>query len=442
MKATARRLIESPLVRSTLLVAALGLVAKSVSLLKDMLVVSRFGLGRDMDQFTLALNVLSFPVSLLAGNLGTAFIPVYVGLLGRGMNDRAVWLQRRIMTILLSGLTVSALILLVAAPLWVPRLVPGWSKPDQSHFLILLAILLPILPLSGGILFFGACLQGQRRFKGAALSPAMNTMLVVGLLCLPLCMRIQHLAVWVGIGALAEFILLKTLLGKSENQEKDDTSLRIVGRLYLPSIGAGLFMSTTTLVDMMVAALLPAGAVGTLAYANKIPTVIISLSATALATTVFPSFSHLASLKQWEQLKAQALKAIKFAVAGGVLLVLAVGILTPWLIRILFQRGALQASQAHTIASVQIVYLLQVPFYIGAVLSVRLLQSLQEHRLNFIGTILNGLVNLALDLVFLPYMGAAGIALSTVCVYVLSFAFLATCAFTVLNRRQLQEQAP
>jgi hypothetical protein len=85
-----RSLKDNELVRATLTVASLGLVVKVVALVKEMVVAAHFGVSREMDIFTLAVSVVSLPVSLIAGK-GTAqcnVAPIAAGNDDPGLADR------------------------------------------------------------------------------------------------------------------------------------------------------------------------------------------------------------------------------------------------------------------------------------------------------------------------------------------------------------------
>lgn len=116
--------------------------------------------------------------------------------------------------------------------------------------------------------------------------------------------------------------------------------------------------------------------------------------------------------------------------------------LSPWLVKLLFHRGSFGLDEVNNVASVQSIYFLQIPFYIGCIIIVRVIFALKQHRINLYGTIINGVLNFGLDLAFLPSMGVRGIALSTVCVYIVSFVFLAIAAHRLIRVREAAEAKP
>lgn len=443
-----RSIKASGLVRATFTVASLGLLMKIFGMAKDMLVASRFGVGREMDIYTLAFSIASFPLGLLAGNLREAFIPVYVGLRSQGAYSEAWHLHHAVRRRLVMGMALLGLLIALTVPLWSPLMVPTWSVADRARLHWVLIVLLVTLPQGGAVLFIGSVLQGQNRFTPPALTPVLPTMAVIaGLLVLPHSWGAFQLGTGLVLGGVLEMSVLLWILRRfdpmpGENERVNPAeSLRVVGHLYLPAIGAGLFMATTPLVDMVIAAWLPPGAISTLAYANKIPAVVILISG-ALGTTISPTFSHLAGLGQWTKLRAKATQAFVLVLGATLLMTPVLCLASPFLVKILFHRGSFGMDQVRLVSSVQTIYFLQIPLFVPSILSVRLIQALRQQRIILYGTILSAGLNLGLDLAFLPILGARGIALSTVFVYLGALIFLTTWAHRLLKERENESPRP
>ena len=437
-----KRLSGSALVRATLGVAGLGLGVKLVALLKDMAVASRLGVSREMDTFSLAFGFASLLVSLFAGNLNAAFIPSYARL-GASCNHstaRALYqiLRRRL------GLALGLLSLGLAATsvLWVPWLTPRWSVADQTHLRHLLFLLLAWVPLAGAALLSAAALQGEERFTAPALLPALSSLAILGTLALSTTRSAFPLGWGVLIGASAEMLALAWVLRRyaPPREAVGSTALRealpTVGRQYLPTLAAGLLINTTPLVDYAIAGWLPPGAIATLAYASKVPAVALTLSAGALGTTLLPALSRMAGEEQWAAIRRLVLQASLLAFGAGTLGALLLGACSPRIVHLLFQRGAFGAEQVPEVSGVQVLYLLQLPFALGSTVMVRLISALQGNHLLLWGTIISAMLNVGLDLLFLPRLGARGISLSTTCVAAVACAFLSFWALRLLRSRE------
>ena len=94
------------------------------------------------------------------------------------------------------------------------------------------------------------------------------------------------------------------------------------------------------------------------------------------------------------------------------------------IVRILLQRGSFSAENTHLVAQIQACFALEIPFYIGCILVVRLLSSMRNNTIIMWGSACNLIVNISLNYLLMQWFGVVGIALSTSFVYLFSFVFL------------------
>ena len=106
------------------------------------------------------------------------------------------------------------------------------------------------------------------------------------------------------------------------------------------------------------------------------------------------------------------------------------------IVDILFVHGAFTAHDARTVSQVQALYLLQIPFYMVAIVGVRTLAALKRNQV--LALITGGMVvaNLVTDLMFVHLFGIPGIALSTSCVYVCSSTAVFVATAKILRARE------
>src|SRR5205814_1540824 len=99
-------------------------------------------------------------------------------------------------------------------------------------------------------------------------------------------------------------------------------------------------------------------------------------------------------------------------------------ILSHFVVGALYERGAFSSDDTSLVSGVQTMLALQIPFYLGGILLVRVVASLRANRILLWGSALNVCVNVALNWLFMSFMGVRGIALSTSIVYFISFVFV------------------
>jgi putative peptidoglycan lipid II flippase len=97
------------------------------------------------------------------------------------------------------------------------------------------------------------------------------------------------------------------------------------------------------------------------------------------------------------------------------------------IIRVLFERGAFLASDTETVAQIQRLFALQIPFYVLGMIGVRLLSATGANRILMWISIANFVTNIVGNYICMQIWDVAGIALSTSIVYMLSCAALYIC---------------
>jgi peptidoglycan biosynthesis protein MviN/MurJ (putative lipid II flippase) len=184
-------------------------------------------------------------------------------------------------------------------------------------------------------------------------------------------------------------------------------------------------MSFVVIVDMFAAVHLGTGSIATLGYANRILALIIGLGGTAISRATLPVFALAESGRDAKENMHQiALRWVGVMLAIGVIAVISVWWLAPVAVRILFERGAFTAEDTRAVSEVLLYGAVQLPFYFAALVLVSSLASRGMHRLIAIGAVINLVVKLGGNYLFVPLLGVNGILLATGLMYLVSFFLL------------------
>jgi putative peptidoglycan lipid II flippase len=210
-----------------------------------------------------------------------------------------------------------------------------------------------------------------------------------------------------------------------------DTHLSEVAGQYAPMIAAAFLMCSTALVDQSMAAMLPSGSVASLNYGNRIISLPISITSTALSTAVIPYFSKMVAREDWTTLRHTLKQYLGLIFAFTIPLTGLIILFSEPIVQILLQRGSFTANDTHLVAQIQACYAFQIPFYIASILVVRLISAMRNNQILMWGSGSNLIVNIGLNYLFMQWLGVPGIALSTS--GVLCFSFFYLCFFA--NKR-------
>jgi len=188
---------------------------------------------------------------------------------------------------------------------------------------------------------------------------------------------------------------------------------REVAGQYGPVLLSSVVASGGLLVDQSMAAMLPAGSVSALVYANRFVAVLLSLSAGAVSTGIVPYLSRMIAHGDWnacrQTLRTWARLTAFVSVPVAVLLIAGA---RP-LVRVAFEHGRFGARDTTVVASVLAMYAIQIPFFVISRVYYRFVVAMRRTDLILYCGILNLGLDIVLNLVLMRWMGIAGIALAT-----------------------------
>jgi putative peptidoglycan lipid II flippase len=367
----------------------------------------------------------------VGGSLNSALVPAYVEARERRGPEAA---QRLLSTTMALSVTLLVTLALALAAL-IPALLPLLSGSFTGAKLVLTRelcwLLLPCIVVAGTTMTWAAVLNAHQRFAPSAfaglLVPAAAMIAVLafggrwGVHALALGMFGGYCAeaAWVGAALRRLGVSIVPRLGEIT------PAVRQVIRQYAPMAAGMLVMNTNPLIDSIMAARLAPGSVASLGYGNKLVAFGMGIGSVSLSSAVFPLFASLAASRDWARLA----RTIRLYV--GIVLVLTIpvtlagiGLSVP-IVRLLFERGAFTPADTWSVARIQALYLLQIPFHLTGMLFVRFASATGANRVLMWVSILSALVNVGGNYVLSLFFGAAGIALSTSVVYAFTFTFLA-----------------
>jgi len=420
-------------------VAFFAFVAKLLGATKEFVVAHEFGISDQVDAFGLALTFPAFAISLIGGSLNAALVPAYVDVRQREGQDGAQRLFSAVMVLSLALLVLAALLTAALVPTVLP-LVSSRFTPGKLRLTAHLSyLLIPTIVIAGTSMTCAAVLNAHERFgPPSAAGLAVPLVSIAALVGFGRASGIQALAVGVVVGYCAEaFFLVRAV-------RREGLSIvprwggftpavrKLVGQ-FAPMVAGALVMGSNPVVDSVMAARLDPGSVASLGYGGKLVAFAMGIGSMSLGAAIFPHFSRLASMQDWDGL-ARTIRAYALVVLAITIPATLVAIaLSEPIVRILYERGAFGRADTVRVALVQALYLIGVPFFLTSLVFVRFLSATARNSVLMRGAILNCCVNVVGNVVLSRYLGPAGIALSTSVVYTVSFVFLGWCTWRRLG---------
>ena len=391
---------------------ALSLLPKVLVVGKDVAVAFYFGAGQALDVYLMAFVLIGMPVSIIVVALQTTLIPALVG----KPNEAAAGLLGGALKLALTALLLALPLWLLALPFALATLYPAAAETTRSTLLQACYWLIPYYFLHGiNLLLYGA-LQAKKTFWVNAVLPGVFPIAIIAALGYAQQADIRALLIGTVTGSLLECIVLYTMLTRGNAIKWRNTAgsgLRPVFITALPLMIGAIASSFSPMVEQMIAFKLGPGAVSLLSYGSKVPAALSTLMVTAIGIVMLPHFADLVAARQWRESRTLHWLLSGILLAIGIF-VAAVGIFfAEEIVRLLFQRGAFSAADSQLAADVMRIYLLQLPFLLAAMVSLRTLAAMGKTIAMTSIAATQLLVASSLAYLFSRYFGVAGVAMGT-----------------------------
>ncbi|MGB7548909.1 MAG: lipid II flippase MurJ [Terracidiphilus sp.] len=411
-------------------VTAAGILVKIVATFKEFTVAGVYGRSDAMDAFFAAALIPGLLINLISESMNQALVPTLVRVTEQEGRERAQQLLSSAMLWTTLLLTAAAAVMGLFARGFFPLIASHFGAAKLNLAVHLFYGLLPVVVLTGIASNCTAVLNTVDRFALPAVAPVATPLAII--VCAPL------LSPRLGIWAMVYATLAGALIHAAWVAWMMDTrgyrfrlrwhgmneATREVAHQYGPVLLSGVVASGGLLVDQSMAAMLPAGSVSALVYANRFVSVVVTLLAGAVSSAVVPYFSSMVarkdwagcrhSVRTWAWLTALASTPIAAGLIFGAHL----------LIRVTFQHGAFGARDTAVVTPVLAMYAIQIPFFVCSRVFYRFLVAMRRTDLIFYCGLLNLGLDIVLNLVLMRWLGVAGIALATSLWTVSTFFFL------------------
>lgn len=297
---------------------ALGILGSRIAgLIRQRVFAHYFGLQSDAaDAFMAAFRIPNVLQNLFGeGALSASFIPVYASLLAKDEKPEATRVAGTVAALL--GLATSVLVLLgvLATPLLIDLIAPGFHGEKRALTITLVRILFP----GAGLLVLSAwclgILNSHRRFLLSYSAPVLwNVTMIATLTIFGTRASLPRLAEWLAWGSVAgsalQFIVQLPVVWKLVPAlrltfDTVSASVRTVIRNFGPVFVSRGVVQISAYVDALLASLLPTGAVTALANAQTLYTLPVSLFGMSVSAAALPAMSGVADAGQSEALRAR-----------------------------------------------------------------------------------------------------------------------------------------
>ena len=339
----------------------LGLFAfgsQLLALVRDRMLAHQFGAGAELDLYYAAFKLPDLLYVLFASTLSVYVLIPFVSTKqhhedGEGARN----LLSQIFSLFLLAYTVLALVLLVSAPWYVPKLFPGLAT-DAKTLVLLMQILL-LQPLFLGVSsLFGVVTQLGHRFVLYAISPLVyNLGIIFGISVLYPIMGLTGLAYGVVLGAfchmLVQYPLVKgSALAFSFTRHLSWQTILAVLKVSIPRAATLAMQQIVLLVFVSIASVMTVGSVAVFQFAFNLQSVPLAIIGASYSIAAFPLLADYFASNRLDEFRSHIISALRHIIFWSVPAIGLIIVLRAQMVRVVLGSGSFDWSDTKLTAAV------------------------------------------------------------------------------------------
>jgi len=410
--------------RSIATVGGYTMASRVLGFVRDILIAAILGAGAGADAFFVAFKLPNFFRRLFAeGAFNAAFVPLFTRRLAADGKPAARDFAADVLSVMVVTLFCFVTVAQIAMPLVMLGFAPGFAAtPEKFDLTVELArITFPYLLFISLVAHLGGVLNSLGRFAAAAATPILlNVFLIAALTGLSSHTATPGHALAFGVAAagIVQFLFLIVACHRAGirfHLPRPRLTPRVKGLLVLmlPGVvGAGV-VQINLLIDVVIASLLPTGAVSFLYYADRVHQLPLGVVGVAVSTALLPLLARQLRAGETEAAAGSMNRAVELALLLTVPAAAALVVIAHPVIAVLFQRGAFDPAIGEATAWALVAYASGLPAYVLIKVYGPGFFAREDTVTPVRIAILCVVVNLVLNLALMGPLGHVGIALAT-----------------------------
>lgn len=411
------------LVKAMATVAGMTGLSRIAGFVRDVLTAAYVGAGPVGDAFFVALKLPNLFRRITAeGAFSIAFVPMYSKKLETETEDSANDFAGNAFMVMLNILTVFTIITVIFMPYVIRVIAPGFADdPVRSDLAVEFSrVTFPYLILISLTALLGGVMNAVNRFAPFAFAPVLfNVCLIASLLLSDHFETSGHAMSWgLLVSGVLQFVFLWICSKRAGihikiQRPKFNADVKKILFVMGPAvIGAGV-VHINLFADIIIASFLGEGSISFLYYADRLNQLPLGVVGIAVGTALLPMLSR--AMVQEDKTEATNLfnRSLEYCMLLALPAAVALAVMPLSLITVLFERGAFTSSDSAITANVLSAYALGLPAYIAVKVFSTAHWSRHDTKTPVRISIIATVLNIALSIMAIQYIGVVGIALAT-----------------------------
>lgn len=430
--------------QGTIVIVLVGILAKLSAFILGTVLAAYLGTTYESDAFYMVAGIKDVVYPMLSVGIWKVFLPIYKEKITQNDLGAANLLANKTISFfsLISFIAVT-LMILFAEPI-VSIIAPGFYGETKTLCVKLLRIASPMNVVIIASAVYASMLQCHNKFFGSQIREAVTHLpTILSALFLYQYFGIEVLAFSLVIGGIIRLIVELPFVDWNYKFKPDfhfysNDFLLMLRRIPSALVTAGV-NQINTLIDKIMASLLPVGAISGLSYGHKLMNVFSGLLSTAIATALYPQMIELIALKKINELGKLIEKVINvfcilmFPVTIGCIF------FKNELVYAVFQRGAFDEQSTVLTSGIFSLYIVGIFFIACNSIISNLFFGFGNTRTPMLISLVNLFINIIFNLILIQFLGVNGIALATSLAAIITFfvRIKAAESYVKLNKNML-----
>ena len=412
------------LLRASATIGAFTLGSRVTGFARDILIAAILGTGMVADAFFIAFKLPNLFRRLFAeGAFSAGFVPLFSNLLEKeGLASTKQFTEEALAVLALVLLALLAVFELIM-PWLMLGLAPGFaSDPPKFDLAVeLTRITFPYLVCISLVSLMGGVLNSLGKFAAQAAAPVLLNLTLIGVL---LIFRDElaangHALAWgvfaAGLLQLTGMTIACWRAGFRLRLRRPRLSPRVreLGRLMLPAVVGSGAAQVNIAVDIIIASLLPTGAVSYLFFADRLVQLPLGVVGVAVGTALLPLLSRQVGAGDDKGAQHSINRATELVLLLTVPAAVALAVTATPIVQVLFERGAFTPEATRATAGAVVAFSLGLPAYVLIKVLSPPFFARKDTRTPVVIAVCTLALNIVLNLALMGPLQHVGLALAT-----------------------------
>ncbi len=415
------------IISSVLLITVISSFGKILGLIRESILALHFGASGSTDAFKIAFSIPDIFIAIFSAAIAQTFIPVYSDYIKAGNKRKTQNFLNSVFTSISIVSIAIVVIGIIASRMIVNIIAPGFDGETKQAAALMTSIMFP------GAIFMilanlsSAYLQAHEKYFSSSLMwYSYNICIILGLAVFK-GYGIKVAAYGAALGFVGMLLIqLPSMLKQGFKFRpvidfKNEGYLKI-RQLVVPVLISSAFNQVYLIINRILGSNLSAGSISALDYAGRVGILVNTIIVVSIVNVIYPRLAKLeSSPEKFRLLFSRTMWLISVIMLPLVSLMF---IFRGQIIYILFQRGAFTGKDTEITAAILGFLSLSIVGIAYREILNRAFFSLKDTRTPMINGIITILINIALNLIFIGFMGVYGLALGTSAASVISALML------------------